>query len=632
MLRLLVFLLICVSLRPVVVNAFTADNDHWNMVNCVLDIINNWAGRKTVVFFTEERSNNRICKDVIDKITKPFIVVSEQILLDDDSQIMVVLFADIDTDYTEIIENLRKDTVFIIVGYGLFKTNGDMIRILQQFHLNKMVSNVFLLPGYNKINIYTSFPYGDFHCGELGPAVEVNVYQEGKFGREGNIFWQGKYWNMHGCTLTILANPLIPDASVTVDEKSGEISFQGAAKTMLEILSEKLNFKPKIVLPDYFQPSLDHNSWIFYSDAVDQVSKYLLSGQVDFAMGSFSRQIFNDSSEITFGRETHYECYTWALPLKAGKKRPVVLNYIDEFTLDFWYMFLISLAIAVTVLVAISRTLNENRNLQSPSLSFLYIFSTILSQPYPINPKPWSLRIFIAHWSAYVLIISTAYQASLWSFMTIPLETLEINSLQDLLDSRLEIGGPYQMLNILQAVQSNKEHTKEIITRFKVLPQSNFSDITERIISKRDFALFGERRLMKSFSRDIHSYFTADKLFFMEGCFMQALTSPVMFASESPLYKPLNTMLTRILQNGLVPIAPFAMGDETQLYAEQGEKHSTYTGTMKIENIRGLLSILFFGYGIAFIVYVSEITYVSNIKGQKKLYVIFGPKLYITDN
>lgn len=629
MLLLVMFLLFRLSCWLVVATGHTID--HWNMVNCTTEVINKYADRRTVVFFTEERGNNSIWDDVVKKTTKPFVVISEQILLPGTAEIMVVLFAHIKSDYSVLIEKLRKGTIFIIVGNDLFETHGDMSRILLQFHHSKMIYNVFLLTGNNKVHIYTSFPYGDFHCGELGPPTEVNIFQEGKFRRENNIFRQEKYWNMYGCTLTIFANPQIPDASVTVDEKSGEISFRGAAKLLLEMLSKKLNFKPKIVLSHHIDPSMDCNSCGFYNDAVDRITKYLINGQVDFAMGSFSRLVFSDSN-LVLGRETHYECYTWALPIKAGKKRPTVLNYIDEFSFDFWLMFLISLVIAVLVVVGVSRALNVNRDLQSLGKSSLYVFSTISNQPYPINPKPWSLRIFIAHWSAYVLIISTAYQASLWSFMTIPWETHEINSLEDLSDSRLEIGGAQQMLNILRAIQSNNEHITHIIDRFKVIPTTNFSEIVDRIISKRDFALFGERRHLKSFSRDIDKYFTTDKMFFMEGCALQPLTSPIMFASESPFHKPVNTMMTRILQSGLMPIAHFTMGDGVQLYVEQGEDRSNSMGTMKLDNIRGLLCLLFFGYGISFVVYVSEIIFANNKKGQRKLYIIFGPKLYLTQN
>ncbi|KAG8322086.1 uncharacterized protein LOC124368537 [Homalodisca vitripennis] len=600
------------------------------MVTCVITIINDYAIRRTVVFYTEEENSSVLWVSLLTVMKKPFMVVSQALQLHDTDKFLIVLFPRPGTRYNHLLQKLRKDTLFIIVGTrGLERF--QMINLLSQFHNMRMIYDILLLPSEDRINIFTSFPYSDNHCGEAGPPTKIDSYVHGKFSKRVNLFHTKKYWNMHGCTLTCLGNRQPPDA-ILAKSKNGEIVFQRLAKELMNILSEKLNFSPKIVLPLNNNSSLER-SWFFYNDTIDHIIEYLGNEQVDFAMGVFSRLAFTNDSAITFGKETRFECYTWAVPIRAGKKRSVIMNYLDEFSLSFWMLFLISFNVAVFIIISITTILDQNIALQSPLNAFQYTFATILNQPFPVKPKPWSLRIFIAHWLVYILVITTAYQASLWSFMTIPWQVHNIHSLQDLLDSSLEIGGAQQMHNILKAIQSNNENVKEMIKKFTVLPTSEFNDIIQRIESKRDFAVFGEKRHLSSYSKNIDKIFDKHRVYFVEGCLMQSLATPLLFPSGSPLYEPINTMLIRLIQNGLVQKFGSISDDQNpkETVYQNGEI-SQHTDRMNLSQFRGVFIILLFGYGISFVAFVCELIVANMSKSQRKVNVIIGPKLYYRDD
>lgn len=601
-----------------------------NMVKCVMEIVDVYVERRTVVLYTEEEKESNLWVEVIRNIKKPFMVVSQQRKLRDTDKLVVVLFPRPDTNYTALLQRSRKDTYYILVGTEEF--DGEiMSSLLSQFHNTKMINDILLIPTDQNIDIYTSFPFSANHCAQTGPPVKIDSYIDGEFEKNINLFHRKKYWNMHGCTLTCLANRQQPEATLARG-KDGEIVFEGLMKDLVNILQEKLNFKLKIILPESQNSSLDR-SWFFYNDTVEQITEYLSSGKVDFAMGVFSRLAFTNDSAITFGKEIRFECYTWAVPIRAGKKRSIIMNYIDEFSFSFWMLFIISIIIAVFIVVGITTILAENTSLQSPLNAFQYIFSTILNQPYPVRPKPWSLRVFIGHWLVYVLVITTAYQASLWSFMTIPWQVHNIQNLQDLLESNLEIGGAQQMLNILKSMKSNNENVKKMIKKFKVLPPSDFRDIIDRIQNKRDFAVFGEKKHLSSYSKDMTKFFDKDKVFFVDGCLLESLATPLLFSSGSPLYKPINTMLIRMLQSGLLQKFGTLNGEENhEASSNQQSDFKQHSAVMTLTQLKGIFIILLFGYGISFVVFCLEIIISNMSSGRRRVKVIIGPKLYHRDN
>lgn len=603
---------------------------NYNMVDCVIEIVNEYVERRTVVLYTEEEHESELWVHTIRNIKKPFMVVSQKRKLRDTDMLVIVLFPHTDTNYTSLLQRLRKDTLYVIVGTEKFNWH-HMTTLLSQFHNTKMIHDVLLIPSEEKIDVYTSFPYSANHCSETGPPVKIDSFVMGNFEKRINLFNTGKYWNMHGCTLTCLANRQPPEATITWG-KDGEIFFKEPIKDLVNLLQKKLNFKLQIILPESRNLSLQQ-TWYFYNDTVQQITEYLSNGKADFAMGVFSRLLFTNDSSIIFGKETRFECYTWAVPIRAGKKRSIIMNYIDEFSVIFWMLFIISIIIAVFIIVGITTILKEHTSLQSPLNAFQYIFSTILNQPYPVRPKPWSLRVFIGHWLVYVLVITTAYQASLWSFMTIPWQVHNIQNLQDLLESNLEIGGAQQMLNILKSLKSSNENINKMIQRFKVLPPSDFHDIIHRIHTKRDFAVFGEKTHLSSYSKDTNKSFDKDKVYFVDGCLIESLATPLLFPVGSPLFKPINSMLLRILQSGLYTKFRKPNGEEN--HEESSNRQAGFevdSAVMSLVQLKGIFIILLFGYGISFVAFCLEII-VSNISLQsQRVKVIIGPKLYHRDS
>lgn len=118
-----------------------------------------------------------------------------------------------------------------------------------------------------------------------------------------------------------------------------------------------------------------------------------------------------------------------------------MMSYISEFDLLSWILFGNILLFGFVALWIIHLVLRQKRPYIGPVSSVSYIIATVLNQPVFIKPRSMSLRVFLCHWFAYVLVISTEYQATLWSFLTIPWQVDSIHTLHDLAESSLKFGG-----------------------------------------------------------------------------------------------------------------------------------------------------------------------------------------------
>lgn len=603
-----------------------------NMVLCIKSIVSTYIHRETVIFYVEDEFNSPLWEHSIQNIDKPLLIMS---LKSDqyrniNQKTMIVLFPQLNSQYSNLIINLRKDTQFVLICSTNFTRNW-LHDILQQFHIARMTHAILLVPSEERINVYTYFPFSKNHCHATGPPVLMNSFLDGDFVRKNvNLFTEKKYWNMYGCHLTCIGNRQPPD-SILAMEKNGEIVFKKITREVLNFLSEYLNFKPKIIMPSNNNSSLQH-SWFFYNDTIDVITDYIANGKVDFAIGHFSRLAFTNHTHITFGKESRIECYTWAVPLRSGKRRLFLLNYLEEFNLEFWLLLAAFVFSAVGIVCLITYVLDENKTLQTPINVFFYIWSTLMNQPLPVKHESVSLRIFLSHWLVSILVITTAYQASLWSFMTIPWQVHNIQSIQDLLDSSLEVTGGAQMYNILTSLNSSNKQIQQIIQRFVILQPTDFYDIVNTIETERNLAVFGEKRHMSFYTTNFDQHFERDKVYFVDGCLLQSLATPLLVQTNSPLFEPMNTVLLRMLQTGLMNKLCMLYGHQLTLEAPQTVSFETPKEVpLDINRFTGVFVILMFGYLFASGIFICEILYFRLMKKQNEIKIIFEQKLYHQD-
>lgn len=595
------------------------------VVSCVLSILKakteDEDERKIIVFLAEDKRENDVWEKIIIGSDEQRIIVSTQHILNNYERHVYVFFVKAGRTFQDILYFADKRSYFIGISDDTYSRD-LMYNFFKQFFDASIEDVLLLIPNGNGVYLYTSYPYSETHCNQCGPPVLVNTFMNGHFSRKYNLFPFKKHWNLYGCEVIGIGNRQPPDALMVVG-KRGEIKFTKITKEILTMLSRKMNFKPKIVtsIRPSNNASLEH-SWFFYNDSVELIINHLEKELVEFAIGHFSWLAFSGNKHLQLGKESRTECYTWAIPSRAGKRRSYITSYINEFDSLSWILFGNILLFTFVVLYLIRLFLRQNRPYQSAANVLSYIVATVLNQPMFIRPRSMSLRVFLCHWFAYVLVITTAYQATLWSFLTIPWQVDDIHTIQELAESSLKFGGGPQMLSILKRMNANKD-IKKIIEKFTLLQPSGFQEIIGRIERDRDIAIFGERQHMEyyamKYSKANHRYAVQ----IMEGCVTQTVATPFLVKNGSPLYRPMNQALTQILQTGFMRKMKSYYG-----FKRTFSTKLTYPSEspLRMDTFEGIFFILIMGYVLATLVFILEVVF-KCLERRNKLLIIKGTKL-----
>lgn len=113
-------------------------------------------------------------------------------------------------------------------------------RIFSMCWKNYVTNVVILIPAqnYDKILLYTFFPYSEKHCEEVKPVLQ-NYFENDSFKHSLSHFPQ-KCMNFHQCPLRVFVKHRVP--YMITDEVNGILHVDGIEAVLLEELSRRLNF------------------------------------------------------------------------------------------------------------------------------------------------------------------------------------------------------------------------------------------------------------------------------------------------------------------------------------------------------------------------------------------------------
>lgn len=605
------------------------EKTHLEIASCVMHIVRGKlvnSERKVVVFLSEDESESKLWEEIVSKTDEQHLIVSAKQTLTNYEKLVYVFFAKVGQTFHDILANADKNSYFIGIADDTY-TRDQLFNLFKQLFDAKIEDVLIMMPTEKKIHLYTSYPYSETHCNQCGPPILVNTFANGNFSKKYNLFPFKKYWNLYGCEVKCIGNRQPPDALMVVD-KNGEITFTKLTKEILTMFSYKLNFKPKVVtgVSPPNNSSLQH-SWFFYNDSIDLITDHLENELVDFAIGHFSWLAFPVNTKLRFGKESRIECYTWAVPKRAGKKRSYIMSYINEFDFLSWILFGNILVFTFFVLWIIHLVLRQNKPYRDAASIVSYIIATVLNQPAFIKPRSMSLRVFLCHWFAYVLVITTAYQATLWSFLTIPWQVDDIHTIQDLAESPLKFSGGPQMLNILKRIKINN-NIEKIIEKFNILPPTSFHEVIDRIERDRDIAVFGEKQHMEFYSVVFSNENPTHKVHYLEDCLIQTFATPFLVKTGSPLYKPMNEALKDFLQTGFMKKLKLHFESNFTPVVHHDTKVKTQSCLpISMKNFKGIFFILILGYVLATVIFLLEML-LKRIERRSNVLIISGLKMF----
>nr|XP_018911738.1 PREDICTED: uncharacterized protein LOC109040302 [Bemisia tabaci] len=406
---------------------------------------------------------------------------------------------------------------------------------------------------------------------------------------------------MYGCTLKGLAKTRPPEAIVYPDPTIGEWVLEGTGGKLLKIAMEKLNFRTNISIPPN-NTKIDRFGYDISTGIPNALDEAINKLEVDFAFGRVHpisciySHIIYDSADAEFSRAVTEECFTWVVPDKAGRIPSIWSNYINEFDIGVWSLIIVTFATISVSIYVTTHLIDTSGELRKLRDIVFYGVATSLAVSSPAQPETHSLRLLIFQWLLYCLVISAAYQSSLGSFMTVPWSTDQIRELQQILDGRFNITGQPQAGRILKRSATENPVLQRLSQKFVI--HAGFYDDVIDLIEAGTTASFGAKRFIQFYSINRLRKRNAI-LHIIPECVLQAHSSPFMFRKGSVLELPINRIISGLVESGI-----------TDYWFE----YSIPKSGLKLENVRalqinqikGLLIILFCGHTMAAIVLLLE--------------------------
>lgn len=170
------------------------------------------------------------------------------------------------------------------------------------------------------------------------------------------------------------------------------------------------------------------------------------------------------------------------------------MYYTQEFQLIVWILILLEYCIGAGVLyVALSRNSQSSRVFRSFSYVILYVLTLTLGMSASPRVRGDRNKIFVGTIILYSMIIFSAYQSSLGSFLTVPWKREQIKTFAEILEANYEGVGTPQSQRILKRFSADTEVLNKLSQRYS-LHSDHFGWLVKRIQQRNDAVTFGAQR------------------------------------------------------------------------------------------------------------------------------------------
>jgi hypothetical protein len=223
-----------------------------------------------------------------------------------------------------------------------------------------------------------------------------------------------------------------------------QVEYAGTEIEIVKVLSKIMNFAYELHDADsvtkWGGQIWENASVKGYYGAVAR----LIYGETDMAIGSFFI-LKHYLSQLDMSIPLEVVCTSFLIPNPLP--RPRYLALILPFRLDLWLLVLaICFLLGPLGLYGLGRVERERETAehavfrQGPH-AVLTSFRLMTQVALHLWPKFWSTRLYVGWYWLFWLCITLAYRAAMVSFLTIPLFENPIDSLAELAESKLRVGG-----------------------------------------------------------------------------------------------------------------------------------------------------------------------------------------------
>lgn len=318
--------------------------------------------------------------------------------------------------FTKIYQNLSTviydyQGFFIIVVTQPEKSIKRIFEDLWYYYITN--ANVVTLNSHNlnEANIFTYFPFTDFHCEKVEPELyDIYTIESGfKFNL---TYFPKKVSNLHGCPLSVATFYFPPFVLLSRDD-NGLIKLDGLDGFLITIISKTLNFTLDIV-----QVTEDNLWGILYENGSSiGTMKMVMDGVINSTIGYYT--LSQMKFQLLSASNAYYtSSLAWMVP--PGSELTSLNIIIKPFDLGLWILVIAVFLISMLVVVFIKKSPLTKRNfiigknVSSPSLNILNI---CLGGPLVRIPTRNFARTLLCIFMLCCITIRCSYQGALFKFM-----------------------------------------------------------------------------------------------------------------------------------------------------------------------------------------------------------------------
>lgn len=578
---------------------FTSGEELHNMISqCVLHILQNYVRepKKIAIWYGNDQKQELIVRDLFQNSDIPIMInaletpMTTTFRIRLPSDVAVILNEKINVTYH--LENnlFTAETIFLTVVWE----GGNTSRIFREYWNFNVVKTYTLEVQEGKIYMYHFKPY--VNC-DMSEPKKLDTWNRDNFilGDISSVGEKFTVTNLNGCTYNVSVTHIPPTVIFPDSKIHGSYLIDGMEGRIVRTVSEVLNCTFLYKVAD------DGEKWGYIKPRTRGPLGEVFDRKSLIAFGApaptVERLTYLDA---VVGTSQGSECVTWVVPVGAAKNVPVWLRiFVSEFSLETWSYFAGVFVLTVLTHYAFSRVTNS-KSTQSLFDSFLYILSCSLGTTVRFQ-RSIPNKVLISAWIWYALIITTAYESSMKSKLTIPLRHKDIDTLQELHDSNLDLYGVGTTIKIIY--KENENPIESAIGRRAKPTNLSIDDIVTLIMTRK----VGYLREYTTFSYNAYSNTKAiGKLHKVKQCAYTYF--PAMFLQKRcPITPIVNRVVDRLREAGILHFW-------RSLFLRESSEYQPAVVKLTMEH----MAAPFLAYGvcmiIAIIVFILEIIRLNNWK------------------
>ncbi|PSN35093.1 Ionotropic receptor 570 [Blattella germanica] len=459
------------------------------------------------------------------------------------------------------------------------------------------------------VGIYTWFPFKNpkFSSNDE-EIVLLDIWQTNKFVRGKQFFPYKLKTNLRGLTIraiTAFPQPTVVDSVEKVHSNGSDtkkIIFKGGiGMVTLNTVAEAMNFTL-----EYLDPTqANWGTW-------EGIMRLIYSRKVDLVFGGASI-IIHWLRVADFTIPFHFGGIVWWVP--CAQSFPRWKSIIRVFSPNLWLLGLFSIIVAGIVMRLLANKHLKTTNLewrlyQNVANCMLNSWAVLLSIGVSEMPRTKTLRMFFIAWVTYCLAVNTVFQTFLTSYLINPGLEHQISNVEEMINSDLKFGVRDQIVEgYIKGLQDKKslEISKKMFT-------IKIEDALKRVAYKRDIS-FAEGENLITNLRINYVDENGKHAICMIRETLTTFNIAYFFPKGSPLTEIFSKVLRRLFEANFTGVWIKSANDIKILKAvyrsrlkSKDDDEDEYCA-LGISHLQGAFYLLVVGYGITFMVFVSEISF-----------------------